>query len=185
MELTFQTFRGVIGFPVDTIWCKSIPSKVCGFLWQVTHGRILTIDNLRRRGFQFPNRCIMCESEEESIWHLFFDCRFVRQIWILLSSRLSLFGPIPGSVAGVVAAWKGLNWEKDLEVCGRLLMHAVLWCVWKERNSRTFRDKHESWERVLGRVGRMTVEWGGERRWTSEPSRRRWLALFRPPRAPD
>ncbi|CAN1305881.1 hypothetical protein LINPERPRIM_LOCUS26640 [Linum perenne] len=183
--LTLQKFNGLDDYPADVIWRTHVPTKVCGFIWQVTHEKILTVDNLMRRGFQLPNRCILCSVEAESIRHLFVDCQFVSQIWALLSSRLSLFGPFPGTMLGLVAAWKGLRWEREFDVCGKSLLHAILWCVWLERNSRTFRDEFASWEVVLGRVGRMVGEWSGTDGLMSESCRRRWMSIFRSQREPD
>ncbi|CAN0920481.1 hypothetical protein LINGRAHAP2_LOCUS32067 [Linum grandiflorum] len=49
--LRTDAFPGVTNFPHKNIWVKEVPTKVQGFLWLVFYGRILTLDNLRRRGF--------------------------------------------------------------------------------------------------------------------------------------
>ncbi|CAN1818271.1 hypothetical protein LINPERHAP1_LOCUS28323 [Linum perenne] len=134
----------------------------------------ISVDNLIRRGFQLSNRCILCSVKAESIRHLFVECSFASQMWSLLSSRLSLIGPFPGTMLGFVTAWKGLNWDREFEACGKALLHAFLWCVWSERNSRTFRDEYASSERVLGRIGRMVGEWCSSNGSMTDSNRRRW-----------
>ena len=38
-----------------------------GTIWEATWGRIMTLDQLKRRGWKIPNRCYMCKEEEEMI----------------------------------------------------------------------------------------------------------------------
>ncbi|CAN1798982.1 hypothetical protein LINPERHAP1_LOCUS21951 [Linum perenne] len=184
-QLSGCVFGGFDDFPAEVIWRKHVPSKVAAFVWQASLNNISTIDNLVRRGFQFPNRCIMCESEAESIRHLFFECSFSSQVWSLLSSRLSIFGPLPRSLLGILAAWKGWNWDRDFEACGRVLLHGVCWFIWLERNARMFRDECSSWEKVAIRIGRTIGEWCVSAGLLATPHRSRWLACFRPVREPD
>ncbi|CAN1325280.1 Putative ribonuclease H protein At1g65750 [Linum perenne] len=183
-QLAMTSFGGLNDFPADVIWNKQVPTKVACFIWQVAHGSISTIDNLRRRGLQIPNRCIMCGYDAESIRHLFFECSFAVHVWSLLSSRLSLFGPIPGAMTGILAAWKGLNWERDFEACGEALLHGVCWCIWLERNARTFRDECATWEEVALRIGRMVDVWCGSSGLLAASNRPRWVSISRHVREP-
>ena len=54
--------------------------KINIFWWTTIHGKILTIDNLWKRGFQIHNRCYMCNREEESINYLFLHCSFTSKV---------------------------------------------------------------------------------------------------------
>ncbi|CAN1248388.1 hypothetical protein LINPERPRIM_LOCUS6728 [Linum perenne] len=108
-QLSGKSFGGLLDFPTDVIWCKQALSKVACFVWKMAHENISTIDNLRRRGLLLLIWCITCSLDAESIRHMFFECRFTYDLWSLLSSQLSLFGPFPSSTIGVLAAWKGWN----------------------------------------------------------------------------
>ncbi|RVW70583.1 putative ribonuclease H protein [Vitis vinifera] len=46
-----------IVFPNKGIWVDKVPTKVVFFAWEATWGKVLTLDRLQRRGWQFPNRC--------------------------------------------------------------------------------------------------------------------------------
>ena len=46
-----REIMGVTGFPCQIIWRSLAPVKVSLFVWEASHGKILTIDNLQRRGF--------------------------------------------------------------------------------------------------------------------------------------
>ncbi|CAN1759121.1 hypothetical protein LINPERHAP1_LOCUS7036 [Linum perenne] len=41
-----RKFRGCAEFPSETIWMRHVPTKVAGFVWQVAHEKVSTIDNL-------------------------------------------------------------------------------------------------------------------------------------------
>lgn len=52
------------------IWKGKIMPIIPFFLWLVARKRLLTINNLQRRGFTMVNRCFLCK-EEEYIDHIF------------------------------------------------------------------------------------------------------------------
>lgn len=43
------------------------------------HGRILMMDNLRRRNVIVVNACPLCLSDEESVDHLLLNCKVARE----------------------------------------------------------------------------------------------------------
>ena len=47
-------------------WKCFFQLKVCMFGWLLLHNRILTWDNLRRKGWFGPGFCVLCEMEEEN-----------------------------------------------------------------------------------------------------------------------
>ena len=51
------------------------------FKWLVQQGKILTWDNLRKRGFVGPSRCHQCGDQEETTNHLLNRCSFTTIIW--------------------------------------------------------------------------------------------------------
>jgi hypothetical protein len=57
------------------------------------HGKILTVDNLRRRGMVVVNRCWLCESDKESVDHLFLHCGVARAFWNAFFACLAAFTP--------------------------------------------------------------------------------------------
>ena len=44
-----------IVFPKKCIWVDKVPTKVVFFAWEATWGKVLTLDRLQKRGWQFPN----------------------------------------------------------------------------------------------------------------------------------
>lgn len=68
----------------SSIWRLKIPPKVKVFFWQVCSECIPTKDLLVKRKVRCDNLCDLCNEEQESIWHLFVDCSYVKQIWNLI-----------------------------------------------------------------------------------------------------
>uniref|UniRef100_F6H2B3 Receptor-like serine/threonine-protein kinase n=1 Tax=Vitis vinifera TaxID=29760 RepID=F6H2B3_VITVI len=79
----------LIAFSNFLIWVENVPSKLAFFAWEATWGRILTIDRLQKRGWQIPNRCYLCGSDEENANHLLIHCTVASVLWGMV---LSLFG---------------------------------------------------------------------------------------------
>ena len=69
-----------------------MPSKMGIFSWEAAWGKILTLDNLKRRGMAFANRCFLCEEDEETIDHLLIHCKSAKMLWDLFLSIVGLVG---------------------------------------------------------------------------------------------
>jgi hypothetical protein len=52
------------------IWQANLWHKFSSFLWLVAHGRILTWDNIWKRGFIVPSVCPIFLQHEETMEHL-------------------------------------------------------------------------------------------------------------------
>jgi hypothetical protein len=68
--------------PIDNhrkIWKMKIPLKIKVFAWYLRRGIILTKDNLAKRNWHGSTKCVFCH-HEETIKHLFFQCKFARSI---------------------------------------------------------------------------------------------------------
>jgi hypothetical protein len=57
----------------------SIP-KLNIFLWLFAHGKLHMAENLRKRDIAGPSKCGFCNQAEESMQHIFFDCRVTKEV---------------------------------------------------------------------------------------------------------
>ena len=64
-----------IVFPWKGIWKVKAPWCVSFFVWTAAWDRILTGDNLRLKGYDFVDWCIMCRCCGETVDHLLLHCR--------------------------------------------------------------------------------------------------------------
>jgi hypothetical protein len=84
-----------------------IPLKNKIFGWYLHRGVILTKDNVVKRNWHGSTRCVFCH-QDETIKHLFFQCRFARSIWSIIQVASSLYPPT--SVANIFGNWlHGIN----------------------------------------------------------------------------
>ncbi|WVZ96861.1 LOW QUALITY PROTEIN: hypothetical protein U9M48_042444 [Paspalum notatum var. saurae] len=70
------------------IWRTKIPLKTKIFMWYIKRGVLLTKDNLARRNWFGHQSCCFC-NYNESIHHLFFDCRLAKgTFWLRQWAKL-------------------------------------------------------------------------------------------------
>jgi hypothetical protein len=58
------------------LWNWKIPIKYKLFIWLAGKEKILTWDQLRRRGWEGPGLCPLCRHAQEDINHLLIHCHF-------------------------------------------------------------------------------------------------------------
>ena len=67
-------------FPWKGIWRVNDPRRVSFFIWFVAWNKILTIDNLRLRGLDFVDWCIICRHCGETVDHLLLYCKMAYRL---------------------------------------------------------------------------------------------------------
>ena len=129
----------VISFPKKGIWVDKVPTKVAFFAWEASWEKVLTLDKLQRRGWQFPNRCFLCGCEEENVNHILLHCTVVRALWEIV---LALFGAnwvFPEKVKDMLVSWRGPFVGRKRKRIWTSIPLCIFWTVWKERNRLAFR----------------------------------------------
>ena len=94
-------------FPYHSIWNSVVPPKIGIFTWEAAWDKVLTLDNLKRQGMAFANRCFLCEEDEETINHLLIHCRSAKMLWDLLLSIGGISWVFPRLVLHTLLAWQG------------------------------------------------------------------------------
>eukprot|EP00253_Pinus_taeda_P015835 PITA_15835 len=131
----------------DKIWNSSIWLKVSTFLWLLSHNRILTWDNLRKRNFSGPSICPNCKQEEETTLHLMQTCQLGRKLWEKITFWCQKEGRVHGDIKGTLRTWSQEPYQsKLLNTLWKLILGLLMWNIWKERNRRLFKDQSMSIE---------------------------------------
>ena len=119
------------------LWKLKAPLKIKVFLWYLRRGVVLTKDNLAKRNWHGSKQCCFCH-KDETIKHLFFECRFARVVWSVIHAASGLSQP--HSVSNMFGSWLcGLS--KDLKSLALLGAAATCWSLWLCRNDLVFEKK--------------------------------------------
>ena len=94
-------------FPFRTIWNPVISPTMGFFVWETSWGKVLTLDQLKRRGRALANRCFLCEEDEEDINHLLLHCKKAIMLWDLFLSIVGTSWVFPDSVIQTLLSWQG------------------------------------------------------------------------------
>ena len=81
-----------VAFPWKMIWGVKSPRRIAFFMWIVAWDRILSCDNLRKKGFVLAGWCCMCKADDESMDHLFIHCGAAQLLWSLVFRSFGWFG---------------------------------------------------------------------------------------------
>ena len=92
--------------------------------WCVVLGRVLTADNLKKRGIVVTKWCFMCKANVEDVNHLFLHYSVASDLWALIFCLFGVFWVI--YIWEVFASWKE-GWS-GRGGSGRLWL-AVLACL--------------------------------------------------------
>jgi hypothetical protein len=71
------------------VWSQDSLPKTNFFIWSLTHGKILTGENLMKIGFHGHFNCPLCQISQDNIQHLFWDYPFSRKVWNMAFGDLS------------------------------------------------------------------------------------------------
>ena len=83
--------------------------------------------------------CVVCGKGMETVDHLFIHCEFSHTLWCRFLLRCSVLWCSPGTLVGMIEAWRCSSFHGCGLVLWRLIPFAMLWSIWKERNERVFR----------------------------------------------
>jgi hypothetical protein len=101
----------VLSIPVSSlflwksIWKVKAHSRVAFFVWTAL-GKILTLDNLRKRNIIVVDWCYMCKKSGESIDH-FFIVKLQENYGVCLFIFLMLLGFMTRKMRELLVSWRG------------------------------------------------------------------------------
>ena len=134
---------------MDRIWkqvwlSNSIP-KVNNFIWLLLHNKLLTAENLRKRGILGPSRCAMCNADEETSSHIFLHCKVSLKAWqIILPQNFGL--SFPEKAIQLFKDWPkhfpgSLRNKPILNRLWSSIPKNLCWQLWLARNRAIFKEQ--------------------------------------------
>ena len=104
-QILYQPMQNVKDQLWDQVWQPNIWPKVSTFLWLLSKQRILTWDNLQKRGFIGPSRCSNCNLHSEAIKHLLDTCPLAVQMWERTTQCNRRMGKCVGDILNTIRNW--------------------------------------------------------------------------------
>ncbi|XP_078169794.1 uncharacterized protein LOC144564134 [Carex rostrata] len=115
------------------VWKIKAPPRMQVFSWLMVLNKVLTIDNLNKRGWSIVNRCTMCKLQLESVRHLFEECIVTKEIYQQLSLIMGMNMPTQQARKALLG--------NELNKKEKSLLLIAQFVIWRERCTRTFTDK--------------------------------------------
>jgi hypothetical protein len=131
--------KGVRQVYTPVMWKIHVTSRIHIFLWLLANNKTLTRDNLEKTRELNDKTCLFC-TELESVSHLFYECCVARRIWEVIAEVTDL--PLITDFESMAKWW--IKGKKCNSV--NVIYDAVLWSLWKLRNSLCFQG--QCWDGV-------------------------------------
>ena len=113
-------------FPWKSIWKAKVPPCIAFFEWTASYGKILTLDNLRKRQICIVNWCCLCKNSGESPNHLLLHCVVAQSLWSIMFCLFGVFWVMPYRVVDLMTSWMGSFHRDAIPLC-------VMWVLWCKR----------------------------------------------------
>ena len=144
-------------------WTNTTLPKIDLFTWTLLHGKILTGENLERKGIVGPFRCPLCAAAGETITHMFFQCSYANSVW---KDVLDSWGGLRRMLENIHDCFN--NWEKlyqgeliekrGVRSCWLKIPKLICWCLWNGRNYRIFQDKKQPSYKIAVKIQALVME---------------------------
>nr|CAD1841683.1 unnamed protein product [Ananas comosus var. bracteatus] len=155
----FLLYDGLNNCSLPFLWNLKVPLRVKLFIWLAVRNKVLTTDNLMKRGWHGPTICVLCNLEGESLTHILFSCSFASSVWNCIMPPAGLnFTGTRSMVEGLDARWTRMRRSAPAKYQNYidLTFAAFCWEIWKERNRRIFENRQVRFD-ILGRTILETV----------------------------
>jgi hypothetical protein len=125
-------YKETAHFPWKSIWRTKVPLKVTFFAWVAALGKILTLDNIRKRRVIMIDKCCMCKKNGEFMDHLLLHCEVACILWNAIFSHSNLSWVMPRRVVDLFACWWTGGCSRSA-VVWKTVPCCLLWCLWREQ----------------------------------------------------
>lgn len=145
------------------VWDKMGLPKINFFSWLLAHRKVLTGENLAKRGILGPHRCPLCCSEEETIEHLFIECDYACQMWKLILDPLGAQTPQNQKIHQTFVTWQNrypipLSRKKGWKKICMAIPKYICWKIWLARNQCIFQDSKPTTAQTTGKAEGLLLE---------------------------
>lgn len=139
----------------SSVWNRYIHPRLSGIAWKILQDCVATEDNLSRRGVNFPSMCRLCRSEEETLEHLIWHCKFSKQLWRWVTKFFSIRYNFQSIMKAIRQGCPFIKQLWNATVISTVIV------IWKHRNSIIFEEGVASQQDCRQQI-RSQVAWSVE-----------------------
>ncbi|GKA01819.1 retrovirus-related pol polyprotein from transposon TNT 1-94 [Tanacetum coccineum] len=92
--------------------------------------------------------CSLCDLQEDSHEHLFFECNFSKQVWFKVKRFAGLSNSMPSIDSIIHDIIPFAKRKSSRSIIAKLVVAATTYFIWQERNNRMFKKSTRSVEQV-------------------------------------
>jgi hypothetical protein len=131
--LSNKIWRYKIGGWRRNLWTWDCPMKIKLFFWLVGVNKVLTWENLQKKGWKGPGMCYLCRVKGETSNHIFVTCPFTITVWEEVKKKMKFTHGWSGtSVNECMQNWYSQNHNYPS------LLAFICWNIWLDRNNSIF-----------------------------------------------
>ena len=118
---------------------------------------LLTKERMQQKGVLVDLNCSLCNSTTESNEHLFFECNYTAYVWKWCRIKLGFPSNntlhILEELNVISSRFKAKDKFRDLV---RISFATCVWCIWKQRNERVFRNQNMDRRKLCDNIVNLT-----------------------------
>ena len=133
---------------VKLLWNSRVSTKVSFFTWEVCWRKVLTMNQLKRRGHHLASRCPFCRKNEEELEDLLVHCLKIWGLWAALTSVTRAAWGCPQTVRDLLFCCSTFLVRKHARKIWKAAPLSLIWVIWKEGNKIVFDDAIFSSDRL-------------------------------------
>ncbi|XP_010672334.2 uncharacterized protein LOC104888919 [Beta vulgaris subsp. vulgaris] len=126
---------------------KASPRNIF-ILWLAAHQRLATADRVLKWNVQCNPMCRLCNSENESIEHLFFDCHYTNTVWCHTLRAINIHRRGLGFSQEIQEVYRKAHSNTRRARIYVMLFTEVVYLLWIQRNKKVFNNMLQHPERV-------------------------------------
>ncbi|GJZ02308.1 RNA-directed DNA polymerase, eukaryota, reverse transcriptase zinc-binding domain protein [Tanacetum coccineum] len=136
----------------DFVWFTNCTPKHSFTMWVVVQNRLTTQERLIEWYPDKKMECLFCGRCPDSLNHLFFECKFTKEIWCKVKT-IAEINSMPDKWKDIVNLMSVKKHNKSIKnVLVRLILAACVYFIWTERNKRHFTTQKQSCKDMIENV---------------------------------
>ena len=116
--------------PAKIFWNFNVPSEMGFFVWKFWWENVLTMNQLKRRGFPLASRCPLCGKAEEDVHHQLIHCTKIWELWGHLLSCVGTVWVCPLMAWDLLSGCKTFPVKKTERKIWLAVPLHLFWAIW-------------------------------------------------------